>query len=138
MAREENHHPRISFLPLGLAASPGVVSFAPPENPSEGSFRKGQEHESRHSMQCVSLVDHAREHGYSTIDLLKLDIEGFEYAVLESVLNSGLDVRQICVEFHHFLPGHDSNETAATLDLLRKNGFQTIYRHNSDWTFLKI
>jgi hypothetical protein len=39
--------------------------------------------------------------GHSSVDVLKMDIEGAEYEVLTDVLGSGIPVGQILVEFHH-------------------------------------
>lgn len=41
-----------------------------------------------------------RELGHTQIDLLKIDIEGSEFSVIEDVLNNNVPVRQICVEIH--------------------------------------
>jgi hypothetical protein len=40
------------------------------------------------------------EHGHTRIDLLKLDVEGAEYDVLDAMLADDLEVRILCVEFH--------------------------------------
>jgi FkbM family methyltransferase len=37
--------------------------------------------------------------GHDRIDLLKIDIEGAEYKVIESILADKLDIRVICVEY---------------------------------------
>ena len=42
--------------------------------------------------------------GHDSIDLLKIDIEGFEYEVLEDCLEDRIPIKQICVEFHDFFP----------------------------------
>jgi hypothetical protein len=38
---------------------------------------------------------------HSRIDLLKMDIEGAEYAVIDDIVASGIIVKQLLVEFHH-------------------------------------
>ena len=43
--------------------------------------------------------------GHTHIDLLKLDIEGAEYAVIADIIASGLKPRQFLIEFHDRFPG---------------------------------
>jgi FkbM family methyltransferase len=49
---------------------------------------------------CRTLPSVMRELGHDHIDLLKLDIEGAEYPVLESVIDGTVRPRVLCVEFH--------------------------------------
>jgi FkbM family methyltransferase len=58
------------------------------------------------------------------ISVLKMDIEGSEYDVLEDILNSGIQVQQILVEFHHRLKGIGTHKTRKALELLNSNGFK--------------
>jgi hypothetical protein len=44
------------------------------------------------------------ELGHSRLDLLKMDIEGGEYAVIRDVVESGVRPSQLWVEFHHNFP----------------------------------
>ncbi len=49
---------------------------------------------------CRSLPSIMRELGHEHIDFLKLDIEGAEYEVLQSVLAGIVAPYVLCVEFH--------------------------------------
>ena len=40
-----------------------------------------------------------KEFGHGSVDLVKMEIEGAEYAVLDSIVRDKLDVKVICVEF---------------------------------------
>jgi hypothetical protein len=58
------------------------------------------------------------------IDVLKMDIEGAEYSVIEDLIREGIPVRQLMVEFHHrFLPG-GTGKTKRTFELLEANGMK--------------
>lgn len=46
-----------------------------------------------------------QENSHTHIDLLKMDIEGSEYAVLDNILKEKIDIKQICVEVHHRFEG---------------------------------
>ncbi|MCA1572860.1 MAG: FkbM family methyltransferase, partial [Chloroflexi bacterium] len=67
-------------------------------------------------------------------DLLKLDIEGGEYEVIEDVLTSGVSVDQVVVEFHPHIANvvhhgtmlgvHGWRQTERTLTALHRAGYR--------------
>ena len=62
-----------------------------------------------------------------------MDIEGFEYDIVDRFLDQRIPVRQLCVEFHPWLrPGR----TWKTMARLRKAGYRIIHKHRGDHTFL--
>ena len=97
---------RLVFLPVGLAGRDGVRRFYAPRNPRHASFsianlqRTGRYIEAR--VKTLATLMGENEHG--TLDLLKLDIEGAEYEVLNSLLRDGIRPRVICVEFDQPTP----------------------------------
>jgi len=71
--------------------------------------------------------------GDSHIDLLKMDIEGFEFDIVNQFLDQKIPVRQLCVEFHRwFRPG----ETLRTIARLYLHGYRIIYKRYGDFTFV--
>jgi hypothetical protein len=85
---------------------------------------------------CTTLPAELRKNGHTSIDLLKIDIEGFEYEVLESCLSAGIPIKQICVEFHDFFPHIPRRKTTDMIRLLQSKGFELIHRLRHDHTFL--
>jgi len=71
---------------------------------------------------CLSSVANRLEH--SRIDLLKMDIEGAEYEVLEGLLTSPIKPNQLLVEFHHRFPAIGLQKTADMIRLLQKSGYK--------------
>jgi hypothetical protein len=62
-----------------------------------------------------------------------MDIEGFEYDILDRLLDQRIPVRQICVEFHPWLkPGR----TWKLIRRLHRAGYRIIHKHRGDHTFL--
>jgi hypothetical protein len=57
-------------------------------------------------------------------DLIKMDIEGAEYAVLADLLASGFRPRQILVEFHHRWREVGARRTREALALLSRHGYR--------------
>lgn len=71
-----------------------------------------------------TLKDIAEELGHQQIDLLKMDIEGSEYEVIESILESDIKIVQLLVEFHDRFFDIEKPQSKDTVELLRKNGFE--------------
>lgn len=73
---------------------------------------------------AVSLASIAGRLGHERIDLLKMDIEGAEYEVLDSLLVSAVKPAQLLVEFHHRFPGIGPARTEAMIRKLRDSGYR--------------
>ncbi|HPP66608.1 MAG TPA: FkbM family methyltransferase [bacterium] len=118
------------FFPYGISDHDGTMFLYPPENPKSTSF---------------SLVDYAntsakafevpvrrvlsvmKELGHSHIDLLKLDIEGGEYMVIDDMIRTDIKPGQIVVEFHHRFSEIGISKTKYALRLLKSNGYKIVY-----------
>ena len=106
-AKTEKHN--LEFFPIGLAANPGVLQFSVPADPEEGSYSMTQGNLETVSFECYDLATIMTRNGDSHIDLLKMDIEGFEFDIVNQFLDQNIPVRQLCVEFHRwFRPGRDT------------------------------
>ena len=57
-------------------------------------------------------------------DLLRMDIEGAEYAVLDDMLETGILPRQLLVEFHHRFPQVGLEATRRAIARLRAAGYR--------------
>jgi hypothetical protein len=60
--------------------------------------------------------------GHARIDLLKMDIEGAEYEVIEEIVREKIPVQQLLVEFHHRLSTLGADKTRKSLALLERYG----------------
>ena len=60
---------------------------------------------------------------HKKVDLIKMDIEGSEYYVAESILNSGIEISQIVLEIHERFFQNGKEKTIKLLEAFRKNGF---------------
>jgi len=65
--------------------------------------------------------------GHARIDLLKMNIEGSEYAVIQDLIDSEIKPDQIIIEFHHKFPQIGVSRTRQSLYLLRKAGYRIVY-----------
>lgn len=65
-----------------------------------------------------------RSLGHESVDLLKMDIEGAEYAVIGDLVAHGPSVRQLLVEFHHRFPSVGDEATRRALRQLGAAGYR--------------
>jgi FkbM family methyltransferase len=124
---------RLLFKPVGLAAST-AASFSIGGGTDSSTWLKAGGME---RLPCTSIAREMEVNGHDSIDLLKIDIEGFEYEVLESCLAKGIPIKQICVEFHDFFPEIPKAKTREMIRALKSHGFDLIHRHRHDHTFLR-
>ena len=124
----------LEFRPVGMAAQTGEVSFSVPRHAEEGSYSVAQDDLEKVSFECWSIGTMMQKQGDTAIDLLKMDIEGFEFDIIDRMLAEKIPVRQLCVEFHPWLaPGRKERCIAG----LRKAGYKIIYKRHGDHTFLR-
>lgn len=123
------------FKPVGLAATTTGSFSIGGGNGDKPWFRTATEGDGA-NVPCTTIAAEMRANGHDHIDLLKLDIEGFEYEVLESCFAANIPIGQICVEFHHFFPDIPRSTTMRTINGLKGKGFSLIHRHRHDHTFV--
>lgn len=73
---------------------------------------------------AYTLPSIAHKLGHSRIDLLKLDIEGAEFDVLDDLLASDLRPKQLLVEFHHRFAGIGIERAAELIGRLQGAGYR--------------
>lgn len=93
-------HPKIKIFPYGLSDKSGVEIFSSAGD-ATSFFNKG---ESSFHAQLKAADEAFKELGLTSVDLLKLNIEGAEYGVLKNLSQSGLipQIKNIQVQFHDF------------------------------------
>lgn len=127
---------RLVFIPEGLAGETGSMSFGTPNNPNEGSYVLGKESTDVVQLPCTSVADLMKRQGHTRIDLLKMDIEGAEYGVIDHIVKNRLPIGQICVEFHHWTPGFRRQQTHRALAQLMWAGYRLVHKHSEDYSFV--
>lgn len=69
--------------------------------------------------------------GHDHIDLLKMDIEGAEYDVIDGLLKTSCRPRQILIEFHHRHAGIDKEQTTRAINGLEAAGYKIYFVSDS-------
>lgn len=127
---------KLKFYPIGIAAYDGRVSFSSPKNEEEGSFRVKENDNEEITFECNTISTIVKEHNLPRIDILKIDIEGFEYEVIDELIESGILVHQICVEYHHFFDYIDKKTTIATQKKLKSFGYKLFHKSGLDYSYI--
>lgn len=115
--------------PYGLADRDGEVSFQPPADPRHVSHSMVHDVADGTSVrgQVRRLGSLAVMLGHSRIDLLKMDIEGAEYGVIDDLGRQPLLPQQLLVEFHHRFPSFGIGRTRAAVATLRSLGYRLFH-----------
>ena len=115
---------------IGLAGYDGTASFFVPENSNHVSHSiiYGQLEERQSVTVTVNRLETIMENlGHQYIDVLKMDIEGAEYPVIEDMITSKIEVKQLLVEFHHRMYPDEVHKTRKVLAMLREAGYKVFY-----------
>lgn len=124
-------NPKYHFTPLGLWDEEAILKFYAPINPAHDSYSAlNLQHTERFVLGPVQRLSQImRAHGHARLDLLKIDIEGAEYRVIESIIADKLDVRILCVEHDEYfnpLPGDAQGRIRASLEALEAYGYRLV------------
>ena len=129
----------LHFHQVALSNYDGTLQLFFPVDPMEGSFTKAvhrADHVQTTEFPCRSIPSLVKELGCTKIDILKLDIEGAEYEVLDDVLGHRIPVDQICVEFHHFFDSIPKSTTDKMMSRLVEANYVRIHRSEVNYTFI--
>jgi FkbM family methyltransferase len=106
---------RLLFHPVGLGALDEEVEFQIPPIQGWHSYSLTAEPNAaqRGTVSCPirKLTTLMSDFGHLHLDLLKMDIEGFEYPVIDDLALSQVRPSQLLVEFHHLLYTHTHQQT---------------------------
>ncbi len=116
------------FYPYGIGVTTGFVQFNLPKNKEHVSGSMVQhrylDEQNSISVPMKSFADILSELGHQRIDVLKMDIEGAEYGVLQSVLDTPVEIRQILIEVHERFFDDGRAKTRQLLQALAAKGFE--------------
>jgi FkbM family methyltransferase len=123
---------RFQLLPVALAKYDGSLRLFLPRNPQyvSASLEKTTlTSEQYFDAPCHRLATLMKRLGHDHLDVLKMDIEGAEYEVIDECVASGVlqNVSQLLIEFHHWIPQFGVQRTQKALMQLRSCGFQVAW-----------
>lgn len=138
--RQQGLPANLHFHGFGLADRDGELIFRRPDIPGYFSpsaafgYPGAGERFPVHRLATIM-----KKLGHSSIDLLKMDIEGSEYAVIENMCAEAIFPRQLLVEFHHRMAGIGIGKTKASLNQLRQAGYwlASVSPRGEEFTFVR-
>ena len=116
-----------SFNDYGINVESGMVEFSLPVNQTHvsGSIVSHGALDNQHkiAVKMKSFEDITTGYGHKYIDLLKMDIEGTEYAVMASILTGPAHVGQFAIELHERFFDDGTAKTKRFLEMLSDYGY---------------
>jgi len=133
---------RMTFHPWGLAAQDKEMRFYAPTNPEHVShsilnLQKTTEFFIAPVKRVPSIL---KELGYTQITLMKLDIEGAEYQVIEDMIAMKMLPKIMLVEFdeiHNPLDSGAHDRVARYMEMLKYAGMRHVFTDVANMTFIQ-
>ena len=128
--------PNYSFMAKAVTGEDGIIkvryekneSFEMAAHTTHDDFKQFDK-ETYREVESVSLATLVKL--YEGFDVLKMNIEGFEYDILDSI--TSLDIAQVLVSFHHSCCDEYSLEdTLECVENMEHMGYETIDLHTID------
>ncbi len=120
-------HDKFHFYDFGISCTSGFVDFFLPKNPDyvSGStmVQENIDTTKKVSVEMKSIQAIMNELNHKHIDVLKMDIEGSEYDVIENILTSKISITQILIEFHDRFFEDGKLRTKKAIEKLKGHGY---------------
>lgn len=129
------------FHEFGAGATDGDIVLFAPTNAAHVSFSSQRTQETSASVRAPvrRLSTIMRDLGHHRLDLVKMDIEGAEYEVIDAMLDDGILPRQLLVEFHHRFVANGPARTTNTIAALERFDYSIVAISDTgeEFTFLR-
>ena len=129
--REHPPGPGFRFHPWAVTAADGTLTLYPRvrKDGSQSSemytmVASGGAEDDAIEVPAFTLATIAAKLGHDRLDLLKMDIEGAEYDVLDTLPALPVQPRQLLVEFHHRFAGIGPARTVEAVAALERLGYR--------------
>jgi FkbM family methyltransferase len=132
----------LQFYPYGLWTENTRLRFYVPQNSAHVSHSivNLQKTQSYFEADCQTVGKLMQEFNHETIALLKLDVEGAEYHVIDSLLADAIYPTVLCIEFDEGHTPQDSNylqRIIGAISKLKQVGYLATYVDSWNVTFLQ-
>ena len=119
-----NNNPKVIAFPFGLGSENKLIEMRQNGNAS-GAFVDGESHQAN----LQNAAEFLTQYNVQKIDLMKINIEGGEYDLLEHLIASGdiHKIKKIQIQFHDFVPDAITRRARIINDLSRT--------HIQKWSF---
>jgi FkbM family methyltransferase len=138
----ENTHPLAHYIPEALGSKNETVTFYESIRNESGSLRNDHVNVKNdpirsYEVQVVTLEDLRAQCNNRPIAIMKIDIEGVEYDLLNSLTRESLvGISQLLVEFHHgTIASYSLSDTKNAIKKLESFGMKSIQFNGRDCLF---
>lgn len=119
---------KFNFHPFGVADKDETVTIYPPSSIDLRSYSIIPRISARRDIKPVNVPMHRlptimKMLGHTKIDILKMDIEGAEYRVIDDMIASKIYPTQLIIEFHHHIHPLTPQDTLDSVSMLNKYGY---------------
>lgn len=118
---------KFRFYDYGISGIDGMVELFPPRQDGYVSFsaiRKSPSAGDSVRVPVYRLSTIMKKLGHPRVDLLKMDVEGMEYDIIDNLLQENIPVGQLLVEFHHLWAEVGIERTKEAIIKLNQAGFR--------------
>jgi len=121
---------KFHFYPFGLAGKDGNLVFSEPADPGHHSLKLMRSGTGEvqglktHLLKVYRLPTLLGQLNHNKIDILKMDIEGAEYEVIDDIVHSPVPIYQVLIEFHHRFDGIGISRTKQAISKLNGAGYK--------------
>lgn len=113
------------FHPIGISDVNGTDQMYPPDDPEHVSYSTAERTGAPVEMDVARLEEICKKLDIDAdISILKMDVEGTEYDVIADIIAGSFRPYQLLVEFHHWMPEFEPDDTETAVHLLREAGYR--------------
>jgi FkbM family methyltransferase len=127
---------RITFQPIGIWKEDRELKFFAPMNRQHTNYSIRDIHGTFEyfTADCFRVSTIMTKLGHDHLDLLKLDIEGSWYEVLQNIISERIPISVLCVEFD---TPTSPFRALSTIRALRSIGFEAVHNHRDNFLFIR-
>lgn len=131
--KSQNTAEKFHFYPYGLSDYDGTLKLFPRvtrKGKSKEMFtmvNEGNSNEDAIELPVHRLKTIQRMLNQNYIEILKMDIEASEYRVIDDIIECGISVYQILVEFHHRFDNVEKRKTLDAISKFNRAGYYIFY-----------
>ncbi|MBN1115588.1 MAG: FkbM family methyltransferase [Bacteroidales bacterium] len=121
---------KFKFSPFGLAHFDGIMDFFLPNKTDHvsGSLVSNEAANSKTiAVQMKRLKTIMNEFNHRRLDILKMDVEGSEYRIIDDILENQIVAGQLLIEFHHRFREIGIARTKDAVRKLNRAGYKIFY-----------
>ena len=141
--KNKNISKKFIFNDYGISGTKAIKPFFLPKNPDHvsGSLFEMKTVNTYNSINLnfETILSIMKTYKHRKIDLIKMDIEGSEYDIIEYIYKRKIEIDQILVEFHPHLIKDGKSKTKKSIGLLNEMGYKCFGISDSmlEYSFIK-